>query len=253
MLERGRGGYELKPGALSSHGRILGIAEAWPRRFRILEVGTASGYLGRELGARGFTELVGIEHDPQLAQDARPYYQVVHLTDLEYDDHLSRLGQFDVLICADVLEHTREPLEQLRRLSGVVRPSGQFVISLPNAVNWTVRLMVLSGRFEYAERGLLDRGHLRFFTFRTARRLVEESGLRIRRLYVTPLPIGYVFRGSRFHRLAELIERLYYALAVCWKTLFAYQFVFVAEPDAAPSKLRQGPPVARRVATAADS
>ena len=224
-----RARYDLKPGVRSSHGRILQLAQAWPRSFRIFEVGTASGYLGKALRACGFLELVGLEADLEMAREAKPYYETLHVMDLEHATSLEELGTFDVMICADVLEHVRQPLEQLRRLSRLVRQGGHVVLSLPNAVNWTVRLMVLCGRFDYAERGLLDIGHLRFFTYRTSQRLIEDAGLRIRRVYVTPLPFAYVLEDRAPRWLASTLERLYYALCVGWRTLFAYQFVMVAE------------------------
>ena len=221
--------YEFKPGVRSSHGRILQLAQAWPRSSRIFEVGTASGYLGRELRACGFRRLVGLERDPAMAQEAQPHYEAVHVVDLERAASLEAFGEFDVIICADILEHVREPLEQLQRLSRLVRRGGQIVVSVPNAVNWTVRLMVLCGRFEYAERGLLDRDHVRFFTYRTFRRLIERAGLRVQRIYVTSLPLHHVLDGRAPRRLTEILERLYYALCMCWRSLFAYQFVVVAE------------------------
>lgn len=221
--------YDLKPGGRSSHGRILQLAEAWPRSFRIFEVGTASGYLGQILRERGFQKLVGLEGDAEMAKEAQPHYEALHVMDLERAASLDGLGAFDVVICADVLEHVRQPLEQLRRLSRLVRRGGHVVVSVPNAVNWTVRLMVLCGRFDYAERGVLDRGHLRFFTYRTSRRLIEQAGLRIRRIYVTPLPFTSVLAGRAPGWLVNVLERWYYALCVGWRTLFAYQFVIVAE------------------------
>ncbi|MDP3722446.1 MAG: class I SAM-dependent methyltransferase [Candidatus Omnitrophota bacterium] len=223
--------YQLKPGPLSSHGRILSLAWAWPRSSRILEIGTASGYLGRELRRRGFEDLTGVEQDPELAREAQPSYRRCYVADVEqqgpwpWED-----GEvFDVLICADVLEHLRHPLTSLRRLTQLVRPGGQVIVSLPNAVNWTVRLMVACGRFDYATKGLLDDAHLRFFTHASGRRLLEEAGLRIQRTLVTPLPFTSVLEGRLPRWLLAGTESLYHGLSVVWKTMFAYQFIWVTQ------------------------
>lgn len=225
--------YELKPGRLSSHGRILRLAEEWPRTQRILEIGTASGYLGRELRRRGFTELVGLDDDSRSAERARSYYQQYFVLDLERERLPDHLGDFDVLICADVLEHVRNPLEQLRVLKRTLKPSGVLIVSLPNVANWTVRLSLLAGHFTYRDRGLLDRGHLRFFTYGTARALIEGAGFAIERCDPTPIPLAYVLQNTVGPGFARLAETAYFALTVSWKTLFAYQFVFVAKTDAA--------------------
>jgi len=197
-----------------------------------LEIGTASGYLGRELRRRGFVNMIGVEQDPELAREAQPHYHCCYVGDVGQDGPWpwDEEGGFDALICADVLEHLPDPAKVLARLSQLVRPSGQVVISLPNAVNWTVRLMVLSGRFDYTDCGLLDRGHLRFFTRRTACQLIEQGGLlRVCRTYVTPLPFGRMLEHQLPRWAIEAIERLYAGAALCWKNLFAYQFVFLAE------------------------
>jgi hypothetical protein len=44
---------------------------------------------------------------------------------------------------------------------------------VPNVANIAIRLMLLFGQFNYTERGILDKTHLRFFTRKTARRMVE--------------------------------------------------------------------------------
>lgn len=230
--------YEFKPGPLSSHGRILGIAGGWPRDARILEIGTASGYIGRELRARGFAHLIGVEIDPAAAAAARPFYERHEVRDIERDG-LAGLGEFDVVICADVLEHLRDPAGQLAAVVGLVRPGGVVVVSLPNAVNWIARLQVLAGRFEYADRGLFDRGHLRFFTRRTARRLMEQAGLSVERIVATPLPVELVIEGWLPAVAARGLERAYTALAAGWGTLLAYQFVLVGRRGGAPGAARR--------------
>jgi hypothetical protein len=53
------------------------------------------------------------------------------------------------------------------------------VASIPNAANLWLIEELASGRFDYADDGLLDRTHLRFFTRRTIERAFDEAGYRI--------------------------------------------------------------------------
>ncbi len=221
--------YKFKSGPWSSHGQILRLADAWPRTFRILEVGTAEGYLGLALRARGFAQVVGIERDAQLAAEAQPHYARHVAADAERDGTLEALGTFDAVILADVLEHLREPQVHLQRVGRVVRSGGHVVVSLPNAVHWTMRLMVLFGRFDYAPCGLMDAGHVRFFTRRTATQLLEASGFRVRRVLVTPLPFERAAGGRLPGWVVRPLEWGYYAVSRCWSTLLAYQFIFLAQ------------------------
>jgi len=86
------------------------------------------------------------------------------------------------------------------------------------------------GRFDYAERGILDESHLRFFTFKSMCKLLQQARLRVAALAVTPIPLPLVFphagEGKRFH----FVHRANWAMTRAWKKLFAYQFIVVAVP-----------------------
>ncbi len=43
-----------------------------------------------------------------------------------------------------------------------------MIIALPNIVNWRERIKIAMGKFEYTDSGVMDRTHLRFYTFYTA-------------------------------------------------------------------------------------
>ena len=87
--------------------------------------------------------------------------------------------KFDFILLADVLEHLPDPLTVLRFYVRFLAPGGRVVISLPNIACWDRRLALMLGRFDYADAGIMDRTHLRFFTFRTARILLQEAGMTV--------------------------------------------------------------------------
>jgi 2-polyprenyl-3-methyl-5-hydroxy-6-metoxy-1,4-benzoquinol methylase len=87
------------------------------------------------------------------------------------------------------LEHLRDPDVVLRRALAALRPDGQVIISVPNVANNFVRLAVLFDQFGYADRGIMDRTHLRFFTLKSLRRLVGDCAFRIVGLFPTPVPV----------------------------------------------------------------
>jgi hypothetical protein len=99
---------------------------------------------------------------------------------------------------------------------------GLVVLSVPNVAHWTGRRALLRGRFAYAEHGLFDRTHLRFFTRASARALAEGAGLRIvaERFAPAPLPLQ-----ARVHALRAL-EGL---AARARPELFALQVVLICE------------------------
>src|SRR5205823_4710985 len=109
--------------------------------------------------------------------------RVGNVEDAELVDTLPR--GMDVLLAMDVLEHLLDPWTTLRRLRDRLHPDGRAVITLPNVGCWTVLRSLLRGRFDYAYAGPLDRTHLRFFTFTTARNLIQGAGFVVKEWWPT--------------------------------------------------------------------
>ncbi len=164
----------------------LGRALGRPRT--VLDVGCGRGQNGELAHAKG-AHVVGIEAWAPSAAAARARLDEVIEADIEHDDAARRLGdrRFDLVLFGDVLEHTRDPRAVIARFLPFLEDGGHVIVSLPNVAAWTVRLGLLAGRFEYARSGILDETHLRFFTRKTAQRLVEQSGLELLWVGLNPL------------------------------------------------------------------
>jgi 2-polyprenyl-3-methyl-5-hydroxy-6-metoxy-1,4-benzoquinol methylase len=220
--------YEFKPFKYSSHDTILKLLEGEREPVKILDVGTANGYLGKILKKKGHY-IAGIEKDPAAAEKAKAYYDWFRLADIETFEFPFR-REFDYILFADVLEHMRDPAAVLRRCLPALKESGKIIISVPNIANFVIRLSLLAGRFDYTGRGILDRTHLRFFTLRNLHEMAAEGLCEIQDVVPTPLPVQIVLPATESKLFAPLHELLY-LLTRSWKTLFAYQFVVVAAPN----------------------
>ena len=143
---------------------------------RVLDVGCSSGYLGEALRQRGHC-VVGVEPDRISAEQARTRLDRVIVGTIE--DFLAQSAgseRFDAMIFGDVLEHTADPAAVLRRCRSHLTERGIVVASVPNVAHVGVRAMLLAGRWDYDERGILDRTHLRFFTKASLVDLLEDAG-----------------------------------------------------------------------------
>jgi 2-polyprenyl-3-methyl-5-hydroxy-6-metoxy-1,4-benzoquinol methylase len=186
-----------------------------PAASSVLDIGCSTGYVGDALRARN-CRVWGVDRDAAAAAKAKASYEEVYVLDLDECDGLPWPEiSFDVVLCADVIEHLRDPARALRLVRRYVSPRGRLVLSVPNVAHVSVRLPLLVGRFEYRRSGILDETHLRLFTFRTARTLVESSGFAIER----------VLGGS--DHFGALLDRLGVA-AYLLRGLLAYNIIVVA-------------------------
>jgi 2-polyprenyl-3-methyl-5-hydroxy-6-metoxy-1,4-benzoquinol methylase len=211
----------------SSHSVILRLVGEGKGK-RLLDVGSAQGVLARRFRERGF-EVTCIEGDPKLAELGRALCDEMIVADLDNEPPKLK-GQFDVIVYGDILEHLKMPGALQMSLNKYLKPDGFVVISVPNIAHLFVRLNLLFGRFEYMERGILDRTHLRFLTRKTFRRLLEEMGLEVEQLLATPVPLLLIV-PTRYHGgWLRALHGLNALLARGWKTMFGYQLVAVARP-----------------------
>ena len=227
--------YELKVADQSSHARL----EAWvtgmePRR--VLDLGCSDGRFGERLRHAGH-KVVGVDVDEMPGvRDRLDGFYPGDLDDGVPDDVG---GGYDVILAADVLEHVRRPEQLLDDIRGRLAPGGRIIVSVPNFGHWYPRLRVAAGAFDYDRRGILDAGHLRFFTRRSFERLVSRSELTVLRREAVGPPVEVVQRDASGAsrgpgRAGSVIQRLD-ALGVAVRpTLFAYQFLYELQPAAEP-------------------
>jgi methionine biosynthesis protein MetW len=225
--------YEAKGSPSSSHRRILGWLAGRPPG-RVLDLGCGDGHLAGELRAAGH-EVVGV--DATATSGVKEAVDRFVQADLDLGMPPEVSGPFDVVVCADVLEHLRRPELVLDELHRLLAPSGVVVASVPNFAHWYPRLRVLVGRFDYDRRGILDHTHVRFFTRRSFEHLVREHGWRIARRDYTGLPLEVSERGGsrRPDHVADGALRRWARRADAAgvrgrPTLFAYQFLYQLVP-----------------------
>jgi len=224
---------------------------------RVLDVGCGCGTLAEVLKARGY-ECWGIEKHPQAADQAtRRLDRLIHADLTQVREIASQLEPeiFDYLVFSDILEHLYDPLTIIEQYLFFLKPGGKVFLSIPNVAVWEIRLKLLFGFFNYQDCGILDRAHIRFFTFRTARKLVEATGCRIIRVDYTPYiiraflplikrffrkphpffvvsePSRAIFDSPYYGIYRKWIYPVEYILAGLWKSMFAFRIIIAAQKN----------------------
>ncbi|MSP36655.1 MAG: class I SAM-dependent methyltransferase, partial [Limnohabitans sp.] len=144
---------------------------------RVLELGTGPGTVTRILHDKG-CKVTGVEMDPDTLATCAPFCERTLLANLEDPLWWQPLKgeKFEVIICADVLEHLRDPRPLLEKLPVFLMDGGCVLMSLPNASHLTIVASLLGGRFPYQKNGLLDNTHLRFYGREDLDALLRECG-----------------------------------------------------------------------------
>jgi methionine biosynthesis protein MetW len=146
-----------------------------PSNSRVLDVGCGTGSATLIANRDKRNSVTGVEPDVARVEAARSRGIDAYNAFLD-DAFLEQHGRFDVVMLADVLEHTAAPADVLRTIRSALKPGGWLLISVPNVAHWSVRLNLLAGRFDYESVGIMDSTHLRWFTLKTFVGLLKENG-----------------------------------------------------------------------------
>jgi methionine biosynthesis protein MetW len=201
-----------------------------PRGARVLEVGCGTGSLSRIVADTCGAEVVGIEPDSHRAERARERGLQVHVGYLS-PELIHKIGSFDVVLLADVLEHVPNPQTMLLLSRQVLKVGGAVVVSVPNVAHWSVRADLVRGTFQYQPTGIMDGTHLRWFTLDTLKALIASSGFKVTNSRATAgmtLPDNVHRRPWRWLPSGYRVRLLRFGCRH-WPTLFGCQHVLKAE------------------------
>lgn len=209
---------------------------------RVLDVGCGNGIFGEALKRRCPCHVDGVEILSERAAEARRHLDRVWAGDF-VNTPLLPVSTYDCVVFNDVLEHMVDPAAALAKARGLLNIHGCVVASLPNVRHFpVVWKLIVRGRWDYVDSGILDHTHIRFFTRSTLAELFRDAGYRIDTLAgVNRYTVNSPDENSlwRYQKILQLI----------WPRRFddtAYlQFAIVAVPTANNSKA--GDEASRRI------
>jgi 2-polyprenyl-3-methyl-5-hydroxy-6-metoxy-1,4-benzoquinol methylase len=184
--------YLSKDAGYFSHARLDIFPLLPPRISRIFELGCGDGSTLRMLKKHyDFSFCTGLDIDAKAAAIASRNLDLALCGNIETMDLPDAIGEMDVILCLDVLEHLVDPWQAVKKLHERLSPEGVIVASIPNIRYFKASLPLLFlGRWDLQEQGTLDRTHLRFFVKRTAVELMTSSGLHLHEMRPSGLEKG---------------------------------------------------------------
>src|SRR3989344_3076002 len=188
----------------SPHSPHMIIPAFIPKKSVVLDVGCNTGFLAKHLGKNNVVD--GIDINEKALKIAKKFCRNVYKRDL-YKNKLDLPRKlYDVVVFADILEHLPQPDLILTDTRKYLKNNGIVLISLPNIARIELRIKHLFGDFTYAP-GIMGYDHLRFFTKKTASKMIIASGYKLKKIIPTGL-------GHMIGIFPELI---------------AFQFVYVCQ------------------------
>ncbi len=150
----------------------------------VLDVGCACGDFGELVNRNKKCNIYGMEYDVESLNIATETnaYQMVHHVDLNiFDEEKFEAynNYFDSIVTLDVLEHILNPNEVIGRLKKFLKKDGFFIISLPNVAFCDIKVGLLKNNFTYADTGILDKTHLKFYTYKSISNMMTDLNLEI--------------------------------------------------------------------------
>lgn len=221
-------GKIFNQGQLSdSHKKIIKLVGSGKS---VLELGASTGYLTKRF-KENKNEVSIVEYDKDDAKLAAKYALNSYVGSLEDETFLKTIkGKYDVVVAADVLEHLKNPELSLKYLKKLLKKDGVLIISMPNIACWKMRSdLLFKGAFEYSESGILDKTHLRFYTYYTIQKLLNNEGYKISKIYPMessyPLKHLLLKRGKRAGNIIDSIISL--ILFKYFPNFSIYHMIFV--------------------------
>ena len=211
-----------------SHTLILDYIEP---NTTVLEFGSSTGAMTAYMSQNKKCDVYIVEYDKEAFENARKYAKDGVCADIDQIniEALFPGVVFDYVICADVLEHLRNPQKVLRESKKRLSDDGHFLISVPNIGYNGVIPELIDNRFHYRKNGVLDATHCHFFSYQSIIDMIYEMGYSILDRKITYMDVSKSEFSESWKNTPASVKR--YLETREYGT--AYQFVFNTVPRVA--------------------
>ena len=202
---------------------------------KVLEIGCYAGASGEFLKNKKNCTLWGVDCDAKMlgiAKEKNVYSNLLEI-DLANNFETEMINEtFDYILITDVLEHLFNPDQLLNKIQPLLKENGEIIISVPNISQGEIKFRLLKNDFKYADGGLLDYTHIRFFTKDNFIKLLNDTNLAISKLEYIVHTIDNACKFSDIETFPDDIIRfiakdeqsyIYQFYAVCKKNNATYE------------------------------
>ena len=196
------------------------------RGSKIIEFGSGTGIIS-EILKKKKCRVLGLDKNPPKKRILDSFLKI------DLDKNLSSLkkinfDEYNYVFLLDLINHLKHPekfMEDIKSFFSTYS-SPEIVITTPNIGFIFNRIQLFFGFFNYGRRGILHPNHTRLFTFKSFKKLLEESGYEIIDTKASPAPFDSAFGKNIFSSILILINKI---LILFSKNLFGYSVLIRAK------------------------
>jgi 2-polyprenyl-3-methyl-5-hydroxy-6-metoxy-1,4-benzoquinol methylase len=157
--------------------KIIGVQ----KELRILEFGCGNGHFCNVLSTTGHN-VVGVDVSETGIEHARKNFPGIQFIQSDICTLLTKpvLAEesFDVVVAIEIIEHLWYPREIMRAAKKYLKPDGQFIISTPYHGYLKNLAISLFNKWDRHFSVEWDIGHVKFFSVKTLKRVLEDEAFR---------------------------------------------------------------------------
>jgi len=147
-------------------------------RKRLFELGCGNGSVANQLVGLGW-DVTGVDPSEQGIAQANARFPSIPLRHgSAYDDLAAQYGSFPVVVSMEVVEHVYAPRKYAVTLYSLLERGGVAIVSTPYHGYLKNLALAASGKMDAHFTALWDHGHIKFWSEKTLRALLEEAGFR---------------------------------------------------------------------------
>lgn len=178
----------------------------------VLEFGCACGRLTKHLKNNKNCRVTIVEIDKEAGDEASKYAIDSFTGNIDGDiekyiwaENIN--SKFDYIIFADVLEHLYNPQKVLKRCKDFLKENGSILVSVPNIAHNSIIIDLINSKFDYQKTGLLDDTHIKFFTYESFKRMLDEINLVKYKEFATYSKVGENEFNNSYDDVSKYIKK----------------------------------------------
>lgn len=137
----------------------------------ICDLGCGNGHITGRLAANGY-DVTGVDASASGICIARRVYPEARFIHARLDSDLHEIGEFDLVISSDVIEHLYRPSDLLEAAHSLLKPNGHVLIGTPYHGYLKNLVLAAAGKMDAHFSALHDGGHIKFFSVNSLSKLM---------------------------------------------------------------------------------